>query len=186
METIETNSPKTIDWYEVVDQIIQESTNPYYTDIFSPWETKEQLRIWKEVKDYKPNNKYCLSTWWTTTLSYWWSAVIWITTYTWNDTWMQTWSNRITITQTWVYTIFAWWYWNSSACWEDMQTRLVSNWSTILAWEKRANDSSYTIKTTISWWWLLTVWDYIEYQWVHNCWSSRTFTLSHFNIIQAI
>ena len=33
-----------------VNTVIDEKTKPYFTDVFSPWETKEQLRIGKEVK----------------------------------------------------------------------------------------------------------------------------------------
>jgi len=33
-----------------INTVIDEKTKPYFTDVFSPWETKEQLRIGKEVK----------------------------------------------------------------------------------------------------------------------------------------
>lgn len=32
------------------DNTIDESLPSYYSDVFSPWETKEQLELWKEVK----------------------------------------------------------------------------------------------------------------------------------------
>ena len=32
------------------DNIINESLPSYYSDVFTPWETKEQLELWKEVK----------------------------------------------------------------------------------------------------------------------------------------
>ena len=36
-----------------VDTTVDESTTPYFTDVFSPWETKEQLTIWDEVAKAK-------------------------------------------------------------------------------------------------------------------------------------
>jgi len=44
---------KEIDWYKSVDENISIWEVPYYTDVFSPWETKEQLRVWFEVSSPK-------------------------------------------------------------------------------------------------------------------------------------
>lgn len=50
MEKIEVNEPNKINWYTVVWESIKEPWNSYYSDVYSPWETKEQLRLGREVK----------------------------------------------------------------------------------------------------------------------------------------
>jgi hypothetical protein len=49
MENIELNQNKTINWYTIIDDTIKESSLAYYTDVYTPWQTKQQLEIWKEV-----------------------------------------------------------------------------------------------------------------------------------------
>lgn len=34
-----------------VDNVIDEQIEPYYTDVYNPWQIKEQLRIWEEVEN---------------------------------------------------------------------------------------------------------------------------------------
>ena len=41
---------KITDKIEIPDNVIEEPANNYFSDVFSPWETKEQLEIGKEVK----------------------------------------------------------------------------------------------------------------------------------------
>ncbi len=41
---------KITDKIEIPYNIIEEPVNNYFSDVFTPWEVKEQLEIWKEVK----------------------------------------------------------------------------------------------------------------------------------------
>ena len=34
-----------------INTTVDETISPYFSDVFSPWETKEQLEIWLEVKN---------------------------------------------------------------------------------------------------------------------------------------
>lgn len=33
-----------------IKTVVDESSTPYFTDVYSPWETKEQLKVWEEVE----------------------------------------------------------------------------------------------------------------------------------------
>lgn len=42
-----------MEWLEQINYTIIEPTNDYYSDIYSPWQTKLQLEIWQEVSPSK-------------------------------------------------------------------------------------------------------------------------------------
>jgi len=58
-------------WFDTTKQ---EDLN-YYTDIFSPWQTKQKLKIWREVE--------WNSWWWNTNIWYFTFATTWNITITW-------------------------------------------------------------------------------------------------------
>ena len=110
-----------------IETVINEKIEPYYTDIYSPWETKEQLRIWKEVT-------------WTigtqTKIIIVQNSTLWSISYTWlwfkpttieADFYCQNWSNSCFwhwYYSWWIYKTYqVYWWWSSSP------------WSYIASWQ---------------------------------------------------
>lgn len=172
---------ETLDTYnqEVLPIITIESN----IDDFQYWLSIPKLKIWKNTNNTSTTNKYCICNCSTTVIP-WWMArtTITISSYTSNDTWMETWSNKVTITSKWVYVISASWYWSFWWWWDQRTTIIEVNWNP-LSWEKRIPDNTWT-NTSISYVWVLNVWDYIEYRWEQNDTSSLDFTPAHFWIAQ--
>ena len=54
---------------------IKEDWLNYYTDIYSPWQTKQKLVIWREVK--KDSNLWTPYVWYFTSTWTWLLSVIW-------------------------------------------------------------------------------------------------------------
>lgn len=90
---------------EDINIVIDESIKPYYTDIFSPWETKEQLEIGKEVKGNIATYNACLIQSWTETISPWVDTILTTLTNVSGESSMTSMANRITIKQSGTYLI---------------------------------------------------------------------------------
>lgn len=117
METIETTNSKKIDWYEVVDNTVKETTTDYFTEIYDPGSTKQQLEIWIEVAKQK--------------------SVSWTIDTT--DSTIETTSNTYTLSvanpdweifSLWVdweeKTFKIWYYWNTTLAYAELETELIS------------------------------------------------------------
>lgn len=108
---------KKSDTLKETSNVIDESTPSYYSDVYSPWETKEQLRIWFEVEWSVWNSEvYVLQQNITTTTSIKinkkitnWVKITAYVNWNWNgftqsiynkSTWYATW---ISIAYTWAY-----------------------------------------------------------------------------------
>lgn len=113
MENIEKN-----DKLGDINITIDESVSPYYTDIFSPWETKEQLRVGKEVKGEATTSyvkTYCFATKSASqSINNTTGTTISLNTYETNDSGMSATSDRITITQAGQYLVTAQVQWASN------------------------------------------------------------------------
>lgn len=181
---IDTWTQNKINWYDVVDESIKIPTTEYYTDIYSPWETKEQLRLWYEVKWELPTtiiNKYCLVTLSSATVPNSTTTTLTISSYSWNDTWMNYWSNKVKITSNWIYTISFWWYYDtgSSNYWRAI---IVNNTNPISLLTLPASND--TTRIMVHYTWYFSVNDLLEFKCEQNTWSSRTFAPTYCTVAQ--
>lgn len=107
-----------------INTTIIEDITPYYTDVFSPWETKQQLELWKEVKN--------IDTWWK---FYCWNSSnknwhIWTQIISW------IWFKPKMVSITAVYATSSWWsisYWQSNINLNQFSIYSMSNpnaWAT--------------------------------------------------------
>lgn len=57
-------------------EVIKQKDLDYYTDVFSPWQTKQKLKLWREVE---------WSAWWVKVLyfSFWAWTPLWVYNFTW-------------------------------------------------------------------------------------------------------
>lgn len=171
-----------------IKTIVDESVKPYFTDIYSPWETKEQLRIGKEVKEQATTTKtYCFATKSSTqsiSTATW--TVVTLDTYETNDTDMSATADRITITKAWQYLINAQVQFASNAT-GIREAFMRTNWSTIfLDTYATTNPSDITsvVLTTMK---TFAVGDYVDIKafqtsWGNlnvNSWMSNTFLSVH-------
>lgn len=132
---------------------------PYFTDVYSPWETKGQLEVGKEVKAQATTAKYCFATISSNqSLTTATETKILLNTYEW-DAGMQG-TNRIDITVAWPYSICSNIRYNSNA------TGLRFNTTTKNAWMAVSNampaiswNDTYVINSITEY---LSVGDYIE------------------------
>ena len=104
-----------------VKTVLDESSEPYFTDVYSPWETKEQLKVWEEVESpsiftgtidtslvaSSTDNVYNLSV----PNPDWKILSIWIT-------WAGEYNQK---------TFKIWFFWNSSLAYSTLETELI-NW----------------------------------------------------------
>lgn len=184
METIkiETDNKKTINWYEIVDENINISTPEYYTDIFSPWETKEQLRIWYEVKgEVITPNKYCLVSLSSANIPNSSTTTLAISSYTDNDVWMEYWSNKVKITSNWIYTISFWWYYEAATS-NYWRILIVNNTNPISQLTLPASNDTTRLMAHYTWY--FNVNDLLEFKCEQNTWSSRVFAPTYCTVAQ--
>lgn len=168
MENLEKN-----DKLSEINTTVEESVNPYFTDVFSPWETKEQLRVWKEVKGDLLPLAACLIQSWTQSISTWSQTTItWLSTVSW-DSWMTATADRITIIQDWTYLVSISIF---DATWSATWVRnavIVKNWSNAFIARRIASATS-SLDCSASYPLVLVAWDYLELASYQDSWSSMT------------
>lgn len=162
-------------------EVLKEKPLDYYSDVFSPWQTKQKLKIWREVEwidiPVTSTIKYCLATMSADeTTTSWTAKTLTLNTFDTNDTWMSVTSWRITITQDWLYCLTWAVTFASNASWAR-EVLLRKNWTS-------HTDLHYTV-SWISWdltscvftrYLNYVVWDYIEVRAYQTSWWSLNVT----------
>lgn len=186
METIETTNSNKIDWYEVVDNTVKETTTDYFTEIYSPWETKKQLIVWQEVATPK-------SVSWTIDTTDLTIETVW-NTYTLsvdNPDW-----KIFSLWVDWVTKTFKiWYFWNTALAYAQLETELIAwltaydvefdNWTDFNISRKDWQELSITHPNltrtiTLSWFDTISIvdvivdWVTVQLAWVTHSWNENT------------
>ena len=148
-----------------IDNILPEDNNNYYSDIYNPWQTKEQLQPWLEVIKEKI----------VTTLIFTRASTVWI----WNQSF--TWFGFKPTS----YKIKAWRdaTWNSCTSYCVKDTNWIEWWvyNNVNAWnisESWSTTASVRILYSNSWWWNTIAW-FVSFD---KDWITLNFTSSDENI----
>ena len=139
---------------------------PYFTDVYSPWETKGQLEVGKEVKAQATTaKKYCFAypTSWQT-ISNATGTFIAFTNFETNDTWMSITNDRITFTAAGQYLISWCLWWDYNSTWSRIAYLRINAGTIFLEIYCAPNpsDRSSVPFSTLN---TFASWDYIDMKW---------------------
>lgn len=166
-----------------VNTTIDESFKPYYTDVFTPWEIKEQLELGKEVKGTLATYNACLIQSGTETIATATQTTLTtLTSVSW-DTGMTATANRITITQAWTYLISisifdATW----SAAWVRNAVIVKNGTNAFIA--RRIASGTSSLDCSASYPLVLVAWDYLELASYQDSWVNMTASTSFISAVK--
>ena len=134
-----------------VNTILDESLSNYFTDVYAVWETKEQIELWKEVKNNTTNPLFWTWSDWDLVVPLW-------TTYN-LDSWIYNFRKII----------IEWTLTTASTSWDIViksQYTSIINWSIDFSWKETSYRWSNTIYTSV--WEIFNIW--ATWQW-WNWWN---------------
>lgn len=167
-------------------EVLKEKPLDYYSDVFSPWQTKQKLKIWREVEwnVWWWQIIYCFATLSTDeTTTSWTSKTLTLNTFDTNDSWMSVTNSRITITQAGLYSVSGAVTYASNAT-GTREILIRKNWTTNTNMHYQASQSAWDLTSCVfNRYFNFVAWDYIEIRVYQTSWwnlnvtsnSQRTF-----------